>query len=85
MQKVFPVWENFKGASPSRFNKSISTYNEGLKNFCASKERVYFIDTTSGYVNNNGYLINHSGDGLHISESHDDRFYSNIEHEILNK
>lgn len=84
VQKVFPVGSNFENANPDKFNNSIKTYNTGLKEFCKTKENVYFIDTTNGFVDNNGYLIKDSGDGLHISESYDKEFYKNIEKEILN-
>lgn len=83
VQKVFPVGSNFENANPDKFNNSIKTYNTGLEEFCKTKENVYFIDTTDGFVEN-GYLIKDNGDGLHISESYDKEFYKNIEKEILN-
>lgn len=84
VQKVFPVGKEFGNANPDKFNKSIKTYNEGLKAFCDTKENVKFIDTTSGYVDENGYLIKHNGDGLHIAYEHSKGFYQNIKNEILN-
>lgn len=83
VQKVFPVGSEFKNANPDKFNNSIKKYNNGIEEFCKTKENLYFIDTTSGYVDNNGYLIKHNGDGLHIDESYDKGFYQNIENQIL--
>lgn len=85
VQKVFPVGKDFKGANPENFNKSIKKYNKGLEEFCKEKKHVEYIDTTSGYVDENGYLIKDNGDGLHIAYKYAKEFYENIENEILNR
>ena len=77
VQKVFPVAKTFTGANPDKFNASIRNFNNQIQAFCSSKSNVKFINTTTGFVDNNGYLL-HSYDGLHISSSKSGIFYNNI-------
>lgn len=85
VQKVFPVAKTFKSANPTEFNKKIEVYNSGLEKYCNSKENIIFIDTTYGFVTDDGYLKNHTKDGLHIAEPYQDNYYKNVKTEILNK
>ena len=77
VQKVFPVAKTFTGANPDKFNTSISNFNNQIQAFCSSKSNVKFINTTTGFIDNEGYLL-HSYDGLHISSSKSVIFYNNI-------
>lgn len=77
VQKVFPVGENFVDGNPIVYNKKIKEYNEELIKFCDTKSNVEIIDTTKGFVNDKGYLINTS-DALHIDKSKEDKYYNNI-------
>ena len=77
VQKIFPVGKNFKSANPTTFNSKINSLNSVIKTHCQSVKNATFIDTTSGFVDSNGYLIN-TNDGLHISSSYNSKFYSNI-------
>ncbi len=78
VQKVFPVGRAFTGANPASFNKSIASLNSVIESHCEIKSNVKFIDTTTGFVDSDGYLIHHNGDGLHISGSYSNTFYNNI-------
>lgn len=78
VQKVFPVGREFTGANPASFNKSIASLNSVIEYHCETKSNVKFIDTTTGFVDSNGYLIHDNGDGLHISGSYSKTFYNNI-------
>ena len=78
VQKVFPVGRAFTGANPASFNKSIASLNSVIESHCETKSNVKFIDTTTGFVDSDGYLIHHNGDGLHISGSYSNTFYNNI-------
>uniref|UniRef100_UPI00260A6FC6 SH3 domain-containing protein n=1 Tax=Terrisporobacter sp. TaxID=1965305 RepID=UPI00260A6FC6 len=78
VQKVFPVGRAFTGANPASFNKSIASLNSVIESHCETKSNVKFIDTTTGFVDSNGYLIHHNGDGLHIAGSYSNTFYNNI-------
>ena len=78
VQKIFPVGKNFKSANPTTFNQKINTLNGVIKSHCATVKNATFIDTTSGFVDSNGYLL-HTDDGLHIKSSYNNQFYSNIE------
>lgn len=77
VQKVFPVGENFVDGDPVVYNNKIKEYNEELVKFCKTKSNINIIDTTKGFVNDKGYLINTS-DGLHIDKSKEDKYYKNI-------
>lgn len=78
VQKIFPVGKNFTSANPTTFNKKIDSLNSVIKSHCDTVKNAKFIDTTSGFVDSNGYLL-HTDDGLHIKSSYNNQFYSNIE------
>ena len=74
VQKVFPVGRAFTSANPYNFNQKIASLNSVIKSHCSTVSNVKFIDTTSGFVDSNGYLIHHNGDGLHIASSYNNQF-----------
>ena len=78
VQKVFPVGRAFTSANPYNFNQKIASLNSVIKSHCSTVSNAKFIDTTSGFVDSNGYLIHHNGDGLHIASSYNNQFYNNI-------
>ena len=78
VQKIFPVGKEFKNANPSSFNQKITGLNKVIESHCKVVENAIFIDTTSGFVDSKGYLINHNGDGLHIATKYNNKFYNNI-------
>ena len=84
VQKVFPVGKSFANANPSTFNKKIASLNSVIESQCSKVSNAKFIDTTSGFVDNKGYLIHHNGDGLHIASSYNNKFYNNIFNAIKN-
>lgn len=77
VQKVFPTGKNFKSANPASFNKKIDTLNSIIESHCNTLGNVKFINTQSGFVDSNGYLIK-TDDGLHINYSENQKFYDNI-------
>lgn len=83
VQKVFPVGLNFTEGNPINHNKLIAKYNKELEKFCNTKSNIKIIDTTKGFVDKKGYLINTS-DGLHIDEIMNNDFYNNIFNSIRN-
>ena len=84
VQKVFPVGKSFANANPSTFNKKIASLNSVIESQCSKVSNAKFIDTTSVFVDNKGYLIHHNGDGLHIASSYNNKFYNNIFNAIKN-
>lgn len=78
VQKIFPVAKSFTGANPDKFNSSINTLNNVIKSHVSTVSNAKFIDTTTGFVDKDGYLIHHNGDGLHIAASYNNAFYNNI-------
>ena len=77
IQKVFPIGTGYTGANPSEHNNKINQFNKEIEGFCATKSNVKFIDATSGFVDENGYLA-YTSDGLHIVSSKSNNFYENI-------
>lgn len=88
VQKVFPVGKGYWGYSDTaiaNYNKNrIDTFNAKIKAYCNTKSNVKFIDTTSGFVAANGFLINCEQDGLHILDSYNTKFFNNIETAVIN-
>ena len=84
VQKVFPVGRAFTGANPATFNSKIASLNSVIQAHCNTVSNAKFIDTTSGFVDSNGYLIHHNGDGLHIDSSYNNQFYNNIFNAVKN-
>lgn len=74
VQKVFPVGENFKAKG---FNQKIDILNEIIENHVKTLDNFTFIDTTDGFVDDNGNLI-HTYDELHISPDYHQQQYNNI-------
>lgn len=77
VEKVFPVGEQFQKVNPDTFNEAIKNHNKEIKKYCKKYPNVKFIDTTTGFVNKDGYLTN-TKDGLHIRSDHQELFYKNI-------
>ena len=48
-----------------------------------TKQLNKFIDTTSGFVDANGFLINCETDGLHILDSKNKMFFDNIQTAVI--
>ncbi|MGM9535317.1 MAG: SH3 domain-containing protein [Intestinibacter sp.] len=86
VQRVFPVGKGFYGYSDQQivnYNKKIDSFNSKIKSYCQTKSNVKFIDTTSGFVASNGYLINCESDGLHIAWDFNNKFFNNIKQAII--
>ncbi|MDY4575152.1 MAG: hypothetical protein SPD90_08860, partial [Intestinibacter sp.] len=65
------------------YNKKIDSFNSKIKSYCQTKSNVKFIDTTSGFVASNGYLINCESDGLHIAWDFNSKYFNNIKQAII--
>ena len=86
VQRVFPVGKGFWGYSDEQivnYNKKIDSFNSNIKSYCQTKSNVKFIDTTSGFVASNGYLINCENDGLHIAWDFNSKYFNNIKQAII--
>ena len=87
VQKVFPVGKGYNGYSDTavaNYNKNrIDKFNASIKAHCDTKSNVKFIDTTSGFVDANGFLINCETDGLHILDSKNKMFFDNIQTAVI--
>lgn len=85
VQRVFSVgqaYTTYYGRSADIMNESISAYNRTIKEYCDGKDKVYYIDTTDGYIDSNGYLpADMSSDGLHFSKY--DKMVENISSQIV--
>ena len=85
IQRVLPVGQayGYPGRTPEAMNESISAYNKTIKEYCDGKDKVYYIDTTDGYIDSNGYLKADmsAGDGLHLSKY--DKMVENISSQIV--
>ena len=88
VQRVFPVGKGYAGYTDTQvanYNKNrIDPFNASIKAYCNTKSNVKFIDTTSGFVAANGFLINCETDGLHILDSYSSKFFSNIQTAVIN-
>ena len=88
VQRVFPVGKGYAGYNNTQvanYNKNrINPFNASIKAYCNTKSNVKFIDTTSGFVDANGFLINCETDGLHILDSYSTKFYNNIQTAVIN-
>lgn len=82
VQRVFPVGEGY--ANASSMNNSITAFNTAIEEYCNSKEKVIYIDTTKGFVGSNGYLIKGvTDDNLHLKPSSYSAWIDNIRNKIL--
>lgn len=81
IQKVFPVGTNYWGSADD-MNSRISNYNSEIESYCSQKENVYFIDTTDGYVTDDGYLNpDKTSDGVHFTDY--DTWVNNIRSKLI--
>lgn len=81
IQKVFPVGTNYWGSADD-MNSKISNYNSEIETYCSQKENVYFIDTTEGYVTDDGYLNpDKTSDGVHFTDY--DTWVNNIRSKLI--
>ena len=81
IQKVFPLAKKHNDEYTVK-NENVEKYNSQIKEYCNSKQGVYFIDTTNGYVDSDGFLIqNKTSDGLHLNDCTD--WAKNIENAIV--
>lgn len=78
VQKIFHVGKNFHAKG---FNDKIDVLNEIIENHVNTLDNFTFIDTTTGLLDENGYL-KYTYDELHIDNSKNDVFYGNILKEI---
>ena len=82
IQRVFPVAKEYNDSTG--LNQKIAEYNSNIKNYCEQKEKVYFVDTTNGYIDNEGYLKpEKTSDGLHFSDYSE--WLSNINNMIISQ
>lgn len=82
VQKVFPVAKTYSGAKSK--NKEINKYNKEIEEYCEEQENVTFIDTTKGFVDNDGYLVDiATEDGKNLKDGIFDTWISNLKSKIL--
>ena len=74
VQKIFPVGPDFH---VSNFNDKIEVLNGIIENHVKTLKNFTFINTTIGFVDENGNL-KHTYDELHIDEDYNPMFYDNI-------
>lgn len=74
VQKIFHVGENFHAEG---FNDKIDVLNGIIENHVNTLDNFTFIDTTTGLIDENGYL-KYTYDELHIDSDKNDVFYNNI-------
>ena len=77
VQKIFHVGETYERKNPDEFNKDIDALNDVIEKHVKTVNNAVFIDTTSGLIDENGYL-KYTYDGLHINPSRNSLFYRNI-------
>ena len=70
INSIFPIDENIEDKLNGRNNKRIKQANEILKDWIVKVENIYYIDTGSKLIDENGNLEGkfHIGDGLHLNE-----------------
>lgn len=74
VQKIFHVGRDFHAKG---FNDKIDVLNEIIENHVNTLENFTFIDTTTGLLDEDGYL-KYTYDELHIDSSKNEVFYNNI-------
>lgn len=85
VQRVFPVPTKYSWTKHTYKQMNIlgpcnvKTYNEQLKDFCASNDNLHWIDSTGGFITSYGNMkAECSDDGLHINEKYYPKFWKNI-------
>lgn len=81
VQKIFPVGKDFHSEG---FNEKIDILNDIIKNHVETLDNFHFINTTEGFVDENGNLM-HTYDELHIDSEYNNLFYENIFNAIKNE
>lgn len=87
VQKIFPIgkgYNNYTNSQINSFNAKVSDFNSKIKSYCSTKDNVKFVDSTSGFVDSQGHLINCDSDGLHIKWDYNYKLFSNMETSIRN-
>lgn len=84
VQKVLPVTSNYTGISYTQMNQNIENYNNTISSYCNGKENVQFIDTSSGYVGEDGAGIASLFDSEGLHPTNYQMLKDNIENAILN-
>ncbi|MGN1032796.1 MAG: GDSL-type esterase/lipase family protein [Intestinibacter sp.] len=79
IQKIFPVGEYFYANKMDVIfrNNLAKKYNEEIEDFCKDKENIKIIDTTKGFIDEEGFL-KFTSDSLHIDPEYNQKFYNNI-------
>ncbi len=83
VQKVFPLGKNYTANNRETTQAQIDKFNDEIEQYCGQQDNAFWIDTTSGYVDEFGYLITNDSEGLHIDENNQNKFASNIKSKIL--
>ena len=78
--KVNHVGTAYTTIDAATMNSNIDSYNSNVQSHCSSTEGAYFIDSTSGLQDENGYLSSElTSDGLHLnSQEAYQTWYDNI-------
>lgn len=84
VQRVLPVTSNYNYISYTQMNSNITQYNETISNYCNGKENVKFIDTSLGYVGDDGAGIADLFDSEGLHPTNYQMLKDNIENAILN-
>lgn len=82
IQKVFPVGKDY--TDTDTLNTNIKKYNEETKKYISEigYDNVKFIDTTSGCIDQSGYL-KYTDDGLHLNSTGYSKWVKNLKKTIL--
>ena len=83
VQKVFYVGNNYTYTDKDTLNEKIDNFNNKIKEFCTTETKVFFIDTTEGYVNEDSTMRDDmlQSDGLHLKDY--EKLAENIEKRIV--
>ncbi len=83
VQKVFPLGKNYTIHNREKYQEKIDKFNNEIEEYCKTQENAFWIDTTSGYVDEFGYLITNDQEGIHIDEDNQNTFVASIKSKIL--
>lgn len=87
VQRLFPLGKECWGFETEQeikaINDEITDFNKSIEAHCETKKNVVFIDTTSGFIDEDGFLINCDMDGLHIDRGYNQMYFENIEKQIM--
>ena len=79
---VYHVGSNYNYEDPVATNQGYDEVNTEMSNFCSQNDWAIYIDITEGIHDENGYMVNPDGEGIHITGEGKTKLVENIKKQI---